>query len=33
MDITHRLRGIEFEWDKDKAESNRAKHGIDFETV
>ena len=33
MDITYRLHGIEFEWDKDKAESNRAKHGVDFDTA
>ena len=33
MEITHRLHGIEFEWNKDKAESNSAKHGVDFETA
>lgn len=33
MEITHRLHGIEFEWNKDKAESNSAKHSVDFETA
>ena len=33
MDIIHRLHGIEFEWDSVKAETNLAKHGVDFETA
>ena len=33
MDITHRVHGIAFEWDKDKAVGNNAKHGVDFETA
>ena len=31
MDIVHRLQGVEFEWDDDKARSNVQKHGIPFE--
>jgi uncharacterized DUF497 family protein len=31
MDITHRVHGIAFEWDQDKAVGNNAKHGVDFE--
>jgi uncharacterized DUF497 family protein len=26
----HTLDTVEFEWDPEKAESNRAKHGVDF---
>lgn len=26
-----RLQGIRFEWDAAKAETNRSKHGVDFE--
>jgi uncharacterized protein len=31
MDIIYRLQGAEFEWDKNKAESNIQKHGVTFE--
>lgn len=31
MDIVYRLQGIEFEWDKNKAQSNFEKHGVVFE--
>jgi uncharacterized DUF497 family protein len=31
MNVAYRLQGIEFEWDSDKARSNKAKHGIGFE--
>ena len=31
MDVLYRLQGIEFEWDENKAQSNREKHGISFE--
>jgi uncharacterized DUF497 family protein len=31
MNVAYRLQGIEFEWDGDKARSNKAKHGIGFE--
>lgn len=31
MDVVYRLQGVEFEWDTDKAQSNRQKHGIAFE--
>jgi uncharacterized protein len=30
MDTVHRLSGIEFEWNPDKAEINLAKHGVSF---
>lgn len=33
MDVTHRLQGIDFEWDQEKAEANYEKHGVDFETA
>jgi uncharacterized DUF497 family protein len=31
MDSVYRLQGTEFEWDKNKAESNLEKHGVSFE--
>lgn len=31
MNIVYQLRGVEFEWDSNKAESNIAKHGVTFE--
>ena len=31
MDILYKLQGIAFQWDSDKAQSNRQKHGIAFE--
>jgi uncharacterized protein len=31
MDILYRLQGIEFEWDRNKEESNIEKHGVTFE--
>jgi uncharacterized protein len=31
MDIVYRLQGIEFEWNKNKEESNLEKHGVKFE--
>lgn len=31
MHIVYRLQGAEFEWDKNKAESNLEKHGVTFE--
>lgn len=31
MNIVYRFQGIEFEWDKNKAESNVEKHGVTFE--
>ncbi len=31
MDILYKLQGISFQWDSDKAQSNRQKHGIAFE--
>lgn len=33
MDVTIRRHGIEFEWDRDKAEANIEKHGVDFEVA
>jgi len=30
MDEHYRLQGIEFEWDREKAENNWQKHGISF---
>lgn len=30
-DITYRLEGLEFEWNKSKAQSNFVKHGVTFE--
>ncbi len=30
MDERYRLQGIDFEWDVEKANSNRKKHGISF---
>jgi hypothetical protein len=31
MDIVYRLAGLEFEWDRNKAQSNVEKHGVTFE--
>lgn len=31
MNVLHRLHGVQFEWDSDKAEINVRKHGIGFE--
>ena len=31
MDIVFRLQGVEFEWDRNKAQSNFEKHGVTFE--
>jgi len=31
MDIIHRLQGVEFEWNDDKAKRNFQKHGVTFE--
>ncbi len=31
MDIVHRLQGLEFQWDENKAHINVQKHGIAFE--
>jgi len=31
MNIVYRLQGIDFEWNKDKAQSNIEKHGVTFE--
>ena len=31
MDVVYRLQGIEFEWDANKAQSNREKHDVKFE--
>lgn len=31
MRVTHRLRGVQFEWDRDKAKANLAKHAVSFE--
>jgi uncharacterized DUF497 family protein len=33
MDVRFLLHGQEFIWDADKAASNRAKHGVRFETA
>ena len=33
MKSTHDLNGIAFEWDSQKAEANRRKHAVDFETA
>lgn len=33
MNIEHTLRGIDFEWDSEKAASNQTKHGISFESA
>jgi uncharacterized protein len=33
MDIRHTFQDIQFEWDSTKAESNLAKHSVDFETA
>ncbi len=30
MNISHQLEGIDFEWDREKAESNFQKHGVSF---
>lgn len=31
MNVVYQLRGTEFEWDSNKAESNIAKHSVTFE--
>lgn len=31
MDTRYRIEGVEFEWDKTKAQSNFEKHGVTFE--
>jgi uncharacterized DUF497 family protein len=31
MTVTYQVQSIEFEWDKNKAQSNLKKHGISFE--
>jgi hypothetical protein len=31
MDIIYRIQGVEFEWNEDKAQINREKHGVTFE--
>lgn len=31
MDVIYCLQGSEFEWDENKAQSNRQKHGVTFE--
>lgn len=31
MDVKHRLEGLAFEWNADKAQSNFLKHGVTFE--
>jgi uncharacterized DUF497 family protein len=31
MDIIYRLQGVEFEWGKEKVETNVRKHGVTFE--
>ncbi|MFH7244871.1 MAG: BrnT family toxin [Spirulina sp.] len=31
MNVVYRIEGLEFEWDKNKAESNFEKHGVRFE--
>jgi uncharacterized DUF497 family protein len=31
MDTVYQLQGIEFEWDKNKADNNLEKHGVTFE--
>lgn len=33
MDVAYRLSGINFVWDRKKAQSNLRKHGIAFETA
>lgn len=33
MDLEFRLHGLRFEWDRDKAAANRAKHHVSFETA
>ena len=31
MRVTYRLHGVQFEWDRDKAKANLAKHAVSFE--
>jgi uncharacterized protein len=31
MRVTYRLHGVHFEWDRDKAKANLAKHAVSFE--
>lgn len=31
MDVVYRLQSIEFEWDANKAQTNREKHDVTFE--
>ncbi|HEY9601535.1 MAG TPA: BrnT family toxin [Allocoleopsis sp.] len=31
MNVVYRLQGVEFEWDRNKAQSNFEKHGVTFE--
>ena len=31
MRVTYRLYGVQFEWDRDKAKANLAKHAVSFE--
>jgi len=31
MNVRHRLQGVDFEWDSDKASTNLRKHGVEFE--
>ena len=31
MRVSYRLHGVQFEWDQDKAKTNRAKHDVNFE--
>lgn len=33
MDVTYRLSGISFVWDRGKAQTNLRKHGVAFETA
>lgn len=33
MDVRYSLRGLTFEWDRDKAKSSFRKHGVAFETA
>jgi len=33
MEVAYRLSGIDFVWDREKANSNLRKHGIAFETA
>jgi hypothetical protein len=31
MRVSRRLRGVQFEWDSDKAKANLVKHAVSFE--